>query len=166
MLVVAIFGVIQLIPVAIAVIGFAAASAYGLFDGGLPAMLFWVTATLLTCLSLYWITSTFIAMIVVTLPGMYPWRAIKTAGDLVIGRRVRVLLRLLWMGLVVVAAWAIVMIPIVLFVNWLENIWKQISWVPVIPFCLLLMSTLTLIWVSGYIYLLYRRIVDDEAKPA
>lgn len=166
MLMVAIVGVVQLIPIAIAVVGFTAASAYGLFDGGLPAMLFWITATLLTCLSLYWITSTFIAMIVVTLPGMYPWHAVKTAGDLVIGRRVRILLRLLWMALTIVIAWAIVMIPIVLFANWLTNIWKQIAWLPIVPFSLLVMSTLTLIWVSGYVYLLYRRIVDDEAKPA
>lgn len=166
MLVVAIVGVVQLIPIAVAVVGFTAASAYGLFDGGLPAMLFWITATLLTCLSLYWITSTFIAMVVVTLPGMYPWQAVKTAGDLVIGRRVRVLLRLLWMALLIVIAWAIVMVPIVLLSNWLTSIWKQIAWLPIVPFCLLIMSTLTLIWVSGYVYLLYRRIVDDEAKPA
>lgn len=163
---VAMIGVVQLLPIAIAMIGFAAASSYGLFDGGLPAMLFWVVAALLTCLSLYWLTSTFIAMVVVTLPGMYPMRAIKIAGDLVVGRRVRILLRLVWMFFVTIVAWAIIMVPIILAVNWLTSIWKQVAWVPFVPLSLLVMSTLTLIWISSYVYLLYRKVVDDDTEPA
>ena len=163
---VAIVAVIQLLPLALAIIGFGAATAYGLFDGGLAAMLFWIVALLLGSLSLYWMTSTFIAMIVVTLPGMYPWQAIRTAGDLAVGRRVRILLRLLWMALMIVVVWAIIMIPVVLLVNWLTDVWQQISWVPIVPIALLMMTTATLIWATSYIYLLYRKVVDDDTKPA
>lgn len=157
---------VQLLPVAIAAIGFAAASSSGLLDGGVEAMLFWVCAVLLSALSLYWITSTFIAMVVVTLPGMYPMQAIKIAGDLVIGRRVRILLRVLWLILILVVVWLVVMIPIILFDTWLKGIQPGVVWLPIVPVALLVMSTVTVIWSASYIYLLYRRIVDDDAAPA
>ena len=157
---------VQLFPIAIAVIGFGAATSTGLLDGGVEAMLFWTVALLLVALSLYWITSTLIALVVVTLPGMYPMQAIKTAGDLVIGRRVRILLRFLWLSLMVLLLWVIIMVPIILLNTWLNSIWPAIAWLPVVPIALLVMGTLTVIWVASYVYLLYRRVVDDDAAPA
>lgn len=129
-------------------------------------MLFWTAAALLTTLSLYWITSTFFALIIVTLPGMYPFRAIRAAGDLVIGRRLRILLRFLWMALGVAVIWIIVMLPIILIDTWIKSIWSAIDWIPTIPLALLILSSLTIIWVAGYVYLLYRKVVDDGAQPA
>jgi hypothetical protein len=157
---------IQMLPLAIALIGYGAASASGLLDGGVEAMLFWAAAGLLVTLSFYWSISTFFALVIVTLPGMYPFRAIKTAGDLVIGRRLRILLRLLWMVLIVVLMWALTMIPIIMIDSWLKSIWPAIIWVPTIPFVLLALSSLTIVWVSAYIYLLYRKVVADESVPA
>lgn len=156
----------QLIPVALAVLGYSAATATGLLAGGVESMLFWIAASLLTLLSLYWITSTFIALIVVTLPGMYPMQAIRTAGDLVIGRRIRILLRLLWMIVGVAITWVIVMIPVILFDTWIKSIWLAIEWLPIVPVVLLVLSSLSVIWIASYIYLLYRRIVADDAAPA
>lgn len=163
---VAIVMLVQLIPVAIALIGYSAAQTTGLLSGGVEAMLFWIAAGLLMLLSLYLITSTFIALVVVTLPGMYPMQALRTAGDLVIGRRIRILLRLLWMGLGVVIAWVIVMIPVILIDTWVKAVWPAIQWLPIVPVALLAMSSLSVIWVASYIYLLYRRIVADDAAPA
>jgi hypothetical protein len=159
--------VVQLLPLALAIIGFSAASGSGfLVTGGVEAMLFWVVAGLLAVLTLYWTTSTFIALVVVTLPGMYPLHALRTAGDIVLGRRIRVLLRLLWMLVLVALAWLVVAVPMILFDAWLKNVWPAISWVPVVPVVLLIMSTLTIMWSATYVYLLYRRIVDDDASPA
>lgn len=163
---VAIVMIAQLIPVAIAVLGYSAAQSTGLLNGGVEAMLFWIAAGLLTLMSLYFITSTFIALVVVTLPGMYPLQAIKTAGDLVIGRRIRILLRLLWMGLGVIVAWVLIMIPVILIDTWIKSLWPAISWLPIVPVALLGMGSLTVIWTASYIYLLYRRIVADDAAPA
>lgn len=157
---------IQLIPVAIVVIGFTALVPFGILEGGIEAMLFWAAALLLIGLSLYWITSTLIALVVVTLPGMYPMQAIRTAGDMVIGRRVRILFRLLWLLLVVAMAWVVIMIPLILFDTWLKGVLPAIEWLPTIPVALLIMGTLTTIWTASYVYLLYRRIVDDDAAPA
>lgn len=163
---VAVFLVIQLIPIIVVILGFAALVPFGILDGGVESMLFWTIALLLIALSVYWMTSTFIALVVVTLPGMYPMQAIKTAGDLVIGRRTRILLRLLWLLLVTVLSWVVIVVPIILFDTWLKSVLPKIAWLPIVPSVLLVMGTLTSIWVASYIYLLYRRIVDDDASPA
>jgi len=158
--------VIQLLPLALALIGYSAAVTSGLLSSGVEAMLFWVSAALLGVLSMYWITSTFIALAVVTLPGMYPGKALRTAGDLVIGRRMKILLRIVWMLLSIIVAWVVIMIPIILLETWLKGIWPAIEAVPVIPVALLLISSATIVWSAGYIYLLYRRVVEDDADPA
>jgi hypothetical protein len=157
---------LQLLPIALAAIAFGAATSSGLLDGGVEAMVFWIGASLLAALSLYWISSTFIALVVVTLPGMYPMQAIKTAGDLVVGRRVRILLRLMWMALIALGVWVVVMIPIILLDMWIKDIWPAITWVPVVPIMLLSVSSVVVIWLSSYTYLLYRKVVDDDASPA
>lgn len=157
---------VQLVPIALAGIAFWAAESTGLLVGGVESMLFWVVAGLLALLSVYWITSSALALVVVTLPGMYPMQAIKTAGDLVIGRRVRILLRLIWICLLFIVAWAAIMIPIVLFDTWLKSMWQAVEWLPVVPVALLVMGSLTIVTMAAYVYMLYRRIVDDDASPA
>lgn len=157
---------IQLLPIVVVVLGFTALVPFGILDGGAEAMIFWLAALLLIILSLYWITSTLIALVVITLPGMYPMQAIRAAGDLVVGRRLRILFRLLWLALITAALWAAVMIPIILLDAWIKGIWPAVSWVPIVPFMLLAMGTVTVVWVSSYIYLFYRRVVDDDASPA
>jgi hypothetical protein len=164
-MIILLLGLFQLLPLALALIGYSAASSTGLLNSGVEAMLFWVFAALMTGLSLYWITSTFFAMVIATLPGMYPYRAIKIAGDLVIGRRLRILYRILWMALILVIAWGVVMIPLILFDGWVKGLWPAVEWMPFVPIALLILNTLTIIWVSGYVYLLYRKVVDsDDAK--
>lgn len=158
--------VVQLVPIALVAFAYSAAVASGLLEGGVEAMLFWSVALLLTVLSLYWITSTIMALIVVTLPGMYPMQALKTGGDLVIGRRIRILLRLLWMILSIVVIWLLVMVPIILFDGWIKSALPALAWVPIVPVSLLIMSSFTVVWAASYVYLLYRKVVDDDATPA
>lgn len=159
-------GVLQLLPIALVLYGYTAAVGSGLLEGGVEAMMFWSVAAVLTILSAYWLTSTFIAMVVVTLPGMYPLQALRTAGDLVIGRRIRILLRILWMLLVVVVVWAVIAIPAIMIDGWVKGIVPYFSGLPAIPVLLLVMGSVTLVWIAAYIYLLYRRIVEDDALPA
>jgi len=162
---VAILIIFQLLPMALAVIGYVAADTTGLLANGIEAMLFWLSAGLLSLLSLYWITSTIFALIIVTLPGMYPYRAIKAASDLVVGRRLRILLRFLWLIVTIVISWAIIMIPMILFDSWIKGIWSAIEWIPIVPVVLLILTSITVIWASSYIYLLYRKVVADGANP-
>ncbi len=157
---------LQLLPIALVAIGYSAAQATGLLAGGVEAMLFWAAATGLAALSLYWLSSTALALVIVTLPGMYPMRALRIAGDMVVGRRLRILYRVLWMLLGVVVMWAAVLIPIIMLDTGLKDIWPVIAWLPTIPVVVLVLSCLSFIWVASYVYLLYRGIVDDDAKPA
>ena len=158
--------VLQLLPIALVLYGYSAAAGSGLLEGGVEAMLFWGGAAVLMILSAYWLTSTMIALVIVTLPGMYPLQALRTAGDLVIGRRVRILLRMLWMLAMVVAVWAAVGIPTIIIDGWVKSIVPYFSGIPTIPILLLVLGAITLVWVAAYIYLLYRRIVADDALPA
>lgn len=158
---------IQMLPVALAIIGFGSAVATELIQsGGVEAMVFWVAIVLLLVLSLYWITSTLLALVIVTLPGMYPLRALKVAGDIVIGRRIRILFRLLWLGLTIALGWVMIMVPVVLIDTWLKGAFPATEWIPVVPVAMLMMSSLTIVWAASYVYLLYRKVVDDDAAPA
>jgi hypothetical protein len=158
--------ILQLLPMALAFIGYAAANASGLLTGGVEAMLFWIAAGLLVVLSLYWVTSTLIALVIVTLPGIYPMKALRTAGDIAVGRRMRLLLRLLWLMATIGISWVVVMVPLILLTAWINSLWPAFSNVPLLPIILAFMSSLTIVWSSSYVYLLYRKVVADDAKPA
>lgn len=157
---------IQLLPAAIAMIVYSAAQYSGLLEGGPSAMLVWIGVILLGLLSVYWISGSFIALVIVTLPGMYPMNALRAAGDLVVGRRLRVLYRLIWVLVIVALVWLVVMIPIILLDGWLKGMISWISWLPLVPLCIFVLASVTLVYTGSYFYLLYRRIVDDDASPA
>lgn len=157
---------VQLLPLAIAFMAFAAASSTGLIDQGVESMVFWAVEILLIILSLYWLASTFFAMVIVTLPGMYPMQALKTAGDLVIGRRLRIFLRFIWVFALTFVLWVVIMVPLILFDGWLKGVWPAISWLPLVPVLLLAVASVSLMWVASYTYMLYRKVVDDGSAPA
>lgn len=157
---------VQLLPAAIALIAYDAAQVSGLMEGGVTAMLAWTGVAALCLISVYWLIGSLIALIIVTLPGMYPMRAIRAAGDMVVGRRVRILFRLLWLGFIIVLAWALLVIPAILFDDWIKDVYPAVSWVPFVPLVIFTMSSVTVVFAVSYFYLLYRRIVDDDAPPA
>ena len=162
-IVVLMFAVFQLIPIGIVALVYSGLQSVGILSEGFSLMLFMLFALAVTVLSLYWLTSTFIAFAVVTLPGMYPYRAIRIAGDIVIGRRLPILFRLLWAQLLVILAWAVIFIPLILLYTWASDFIVWLDDVPVLPVIASALSAATIIWGASYIYLLYRRIVDDAA---
>lgn len=163
--VIALLLILQLVPIALAAIMYTAALATNLISFPLLSILVAIAGLLLIVLSLYLLVSSFFALIIVTLPGMYPWQALRTAGDLVIGRRLRILYRLAWLAGVVIVSWVVVMVPVILLATWLQTSSKAIAWVPIVPLVLLFLSTTTIVFCSGYIYLLYRKVIDDDTSP-
>ena len=157
---------LQVIPAALAIIAYSAALTTDFLSNPLISIVFFFVALLLILLSVYLLVSTFFAMIVVTLPGMYPWKAIRTAGDMVMGRRLRILLRMVWLVLLITLSWIVIMIPMILLTNWLQATISQIAWIPVIPILLVVMSTATTVVAGMYVYILYRKVLDDDAAPA
>ena len=157
---------VQLIPLGAVALVYVGLSTNGVISEGLSSMLFYVLLAAVAVLTLYWATSTFIAMVVVTLPGMYPMRALTAAGDLVIGRRLRILYRLLWMFGMVVVLWCVTLIPMILLDTWLKGMWAWYKPVPTMPLLAGLVSAFSVVWCASYVYLLYRKVVDDDAAPA
>ena len=157
---------IQLIPVALAIIIVNSARETGMFDVSVMSLIVSLVAGGLGLLSVYWITSSIIALVIVTLPGMYPLRAVQAAGDLVIGRRVRILLRLAWMMLCGVVFTVVILLPIILADRGIKQLLPGINWLPTIPVAMAFVSATVLIWSAAYVYLLYRKVVEDDADPA
>lgn len=149
---------VQFVPGAVGVIIYATASIEGLLTGA-ESMAFAFAAVLLLVLSLYWASATFLAGVIVTLPGTYPLAAMKTAGDLAFGRRTAIVLRLVWLALVLLLMWALLLIPTLLIDTWLNQ-----PWLPLVPFVVALLNALTVVLTTSYIYLLYRKLIDDGAK--
>ena len=165
-LLVALWILVQLLPVGLLALAYTALSGVGILTDGFGAFLFAMLAVIVSAMTLYWVTSTFIALVIVTLPGMYPMRAIKLAGDLVVGRRLRILLRLLWMVLVVFVVWLLIMIPLLLLDGWLRSLANWVQYIPYVPLIAAMLGAASVVWMSSYVYLLYRKVVDDDAAPA
>ena len=88
-------------------------------------------------------------------PGLYPMKAIRTASDLMMGRRVKLILRLVALALTLALMWVIVMLPLILF----DLMMKQFEWtagVPFVPICFAAMTCFTYIYGAAYLYLYYR----------
>ncbi len=158
--------IVQLLPIGLLALIYPGFLSTGLITEGFGSMLFYLTAAAVGTLVLYWATSTLLALVIITLPGMYPMNALRAAGDLVVGRRLRVLYRFLWALLMIVLAWAVIVIPLVLLDTLIKDTWPNIAGLPVMPVVVAFMSAATTVWFSSYVYILYRRIVDDDAKPA
>lgn len=161
-----VIGLLQLLPAAIAVIVYSAADASGVLAWTPVLMLAGGVVALIVVLSLYWMTATGFAMIIATLPGVYPLEAMKLAGDVVIGRRVRILLRMVWLVVILIVAWAVVLVPVILLDGVVKSWWPMIAAVPFVPLTALLLAAASVVASAVYIYLFYRKVVDDDSAPA
>lgn len=90
----------------------------------------------------------------------------KLAGDLVVGRRLRIMLRLLWGLVTILLTWTIIIILAILIDNWVSLFWPGVTAIPVVPYTGALLTAYAVVWYATYVYLFYRKIVDDHAKPA
>ena len=131
----------------------------GVIEGGIESMMFAIAALLFVVLSLYWISSTLLAMIVVTLPGTYPMKALSIAGDVVIGRRVSLLVRSLWLLFVLLLIWIFILIPMILLADYVP--W---DWLPLVPITIQILTGWSFLFFATYMYLLYRRMIDEPVK--
>jgi hypothetical protein len=155
--------VLQLLPLALVLLAYSSMTGVGIInmDIDIENMAAWCALAGAAVLTLYWLATSFIALIIVTNPGVYPFQAMKMAGDMVVGRRLRVMLRLLFMVVPMLLMWIIILVPVILLDDWIK-----VDWLPLVPLTSLILMTLTLTWVASYIYILYRRMMDDKSPPA
>lgn len=146
---------LQLLPVLIGGFLYVTAALGGALDTGVVSMTFGLAVALLGVLSLYWVSASQFALVIVTLPGMYPAAAFRQAGDIAAGKRLALVVRLLWLFGVVVVGWLMILVPVIWLMSqsWMPNI-------PLVPVVAQLLSGATAVFVAAYIYVLYRKLID------
>lgn len=104
----------------------------------------------LASLSFYWLSSSLIALYIVTLPDMTPIKALKAAKPLVKARRLAVILRVLYLPLIILLVSIIIILPVIIVF-------------PVAAQAIFMLLSLVFIVVANaYMYNLYRELIEDE----
>lgn len=155
---------IQALPLMLVIIAYSAATITGFLNTPFYALVFFIFAALMLLLSGYLLSSSVIALVAVTSPGMYPMTALFAASDLMASRRLKFILRLIYLIFVVVLTFIIVMLPIILLDLWFKSVWSWLEGWPIVPFFLLVTTCFVFIYATTYIYLYYRWLLDYKEE--
>ncbi|MBQ3309793.1 hypothetical protein IJG78_03935 [Candidatus Saccharibacteria bacterium] len=153
---------IEAIPAMIVVITYSAAVNTDFLSTPFYALIYFIFAALLLLLSIYLISSSLIALVAVSAPGLYPLVAIRTASDLLAGRRIKFIIRLLYLAIITIVIWVIIMLPLIALDLWLKSMFSWLAGIPFVSLELLIMTCFTAVYATTYIYLYYRRMLDYE----
>ena len=152
---------IHMIPIFIFMIVYSTALATDFLSQPLYAFLFWLFGSLLLLLSAYLLPGSILAICATTVPGIYPMQAVNATTDLIQGRRTKFIIRVLFSIVFVAVIWVIVMLPLIYLDLFLKQNIEWLEGVPFVPFLLQIMTVFTIIYITAYIYLFYRRMLDD-----
>lgn len=155
---------VQAIPIMLVIITYSAAVMTNFLATPFYALLYFIFAALMILLSAYAFSSSLIALVAVTTPGMYPFTALFAASDLMAGRRIKFILRLVFLIFVAAIIYIIVMMPVILLDLWLKSMWNFIASWPIVPFFLLATTCFVFIYLATYIYIYYRWLLDYKEK--
>lgn len=112
-------------------------------------LVFLVIFIVLAIITLYFLSSSLIALYIVTLEDMTPRKALRSAKELVKGRRLSVIRKIIYLPIVLLIIAGVLMLP---FILWLSAI---AAWV----FFVLTMLSLSVI--HAYMYTLYRELLNE-----
>ena len=159
---------LEAVPIMLTVIVFQVALTTEFLSTPFYALLFFMFAALMITLSLYLLSSSFFAIIVVSAPGLYPLTAVRMAKNLIMGRRLRFLIRVFYLVIIVALLYLLLLMPAIILDGALK---PQFAWLAEskIPFVAIIQLTITVfifIYLSIYFYLFYRALLDynDDAK--
>lgn len=154
---------VQAIPLMLVIITYSAAVATGFLATPFYALLYFIFAALMLLLSGYLLSSSLMALIAVTTPGLYPLRALFAASDLMAGRRIKFVIRIIYGVIVISLLYIIVMMPVILIDLWVKSAVTGLSW-PIVPFFLLVTTSFVFIYATTYLYLYYRWLLDYQPE--
>ena len=159
---------LEAVPIMLTIIVFQVALTTEFLFTPFYALLFFMFAALMITLSLYLLSSSFFAIIVVSAPGLYPLTAVRMAKNLIMGRRLRFLIRVFYLVIIVALLYLLLLMPAIILDGALKS---QFTWFAEskIPFVAIIQLTITVfifIYLSIYFYLFYRALLDynDDAK--
>lgn len=153
---------VQCLPAMLVAITFSAAQVTGFLATPFYALIYFIFAAAMFMITGYLLSSSLIALIAVTVPGVYPMAALTTASDLMASRRLKLIVRVLYLLLVIVLIYLITMLPIILIDLWLKGLWAWIANIPIVPFCLLVVTCFVFIYATVYLYRYYRWLLDYQ----
>ena len=153
---------LELIPIFAVIITYSAAVATEFLATPFYALVYFIFASLMIILSFYLLGSSLLALIAVTAPGLYPMTALNTASDIVAGRRIRFILRILFVFFILALCWIVVMIPIILLDTALKANIDWLTDIPIVSFFLLFMTIFSFVYMATYFYLFYRKLLDMD----
>jgi hypothetical protein len=140
---------LQLIPLLIGSTIYAVVMNTGIAAHLIEKVIWTVLFAGLAMLSFYWLASSLFALYVVTLPRMTPLKALRSAKDLVRGRRLPVLRKIFWLPLILFIGAGLIMLPL-------------IAWSPALAqWIFFILTTFGLIAIHTYMYCLYRELLNE-----
>ena len=153
---------IELIPIMVVIITYQAAIATEFLKTPFYALVYFIFASLMSLLSVYLVSSSTLGLVAVSAPGLYPLVAIETARNLIAGRRLRFLVRLIYLIFVIAFCYVIVVLPAILLDILIKGAfpWLVDLGIPFVPFVLLAVTVFVFIYLSIYTYLFYRQLLD------
>lgn len=138
---------LQFLPLVIGTTLFSIVTSSGIAASSVEQLLWGVLLFGLAVMSLYMLASSIFALYIVTLPGMTPMQALRSARQLVKHRRWAIMRKVVFLPVSLVVLAGLVVIPLILFAT------------PVAPWALILISMLILPMVHSYLYALYRELL-------
>lgn len=142
--------VIECVPLFLLVIVYSAALRTDFLTMPFYALMFFGFAALMLTLSGYLLSSSLIALIAVSAPGVYPKNALVTSLELMMGRRVRFVLRIIALLLIIMVMCAAIILPLAA----LKVPMEAISVIASFAGCF------SAIYATVYLYLYYRYLLD------
>ncbi len=155
---------VQIIPIMLVVITYSAAVTTNFLSTPFYALVYFIFAALMLLLSLYLLSSSLIALVAVTAPGMYPLRALFAASDMMAERRTKFITRIIYLVFVVAIILIVTILPVILLDLWLKSAFTALAGLPFVPFALLVATCFVFIYATTYLYLYYRWLLDYKEQ--
>jgi len=155
---------LELVPIFLLIIFYSAALKTDFLSTPFYALIFLVFAILLIALSCYLVSSSIIALAAVSVPGTYPKDALRATNDLMFRRRSQFIIRLVFLGLILIFNFSIVLLPIILIDSALKSGLEWTKDIPFISFWLFFVTCFNFVYAAVYIYLYYRKLISYESK--
>jgi hypothetical protein len=139
--------ILQLLPMSLGAAGLAVVLTSVLNSTLILGLIFMIIFAMLTIWSLYMLTSSIFALYIVTLPDMQPRHALRSAKELVDGRRWVVLRRMLFLPLLILLTIGILVVPAI----WI--------YAPLAVGLFYLIAVAAILFAHTYLYSLYRSLI-------
>ncbi len=155
--------VIQCLPIMLLVIGYSAAIETHLFGNMFYGSLFVLFAILMVVVSGYLLSGTLMALISVSTPGMYPLTALELTHELMMGKRLAFVLRIVVLMVAIFIMGVVLVMPVLLVGLALYN-FGGIETPMLVPIMVTVVAFFAVIYAGVYLYIYYRDLLGMDAS--